>query len=139
MLDSYIEFTPVDSCAEAMVTLIQHYHKEFSVFHIYDANHLWIRDFVTYLNQNGILVKHLSASDFEALVNKLLQEDTKKDILACIVNDFGPKKELVYTSDIHIVSEFTRAILHTDGFHWPEIDATYIQKYITYLQSIHFI
>ena len=126
MLDSYIEFTPVDSCAEAMVTLIQHYHKEFSVFHIYDANHLWIRDFVTYLN-------------FEALVNKLLQEDTKKDILAGIVNDFGPKKELVYTSDIHIVSEFTRAILHTAGFHWPEIDATYIQKYITYLQSIHFI
>ncbi len=138
LLDSYIEFTPVDCCAEAIVTLIQNYNKEFSVFHIYDSNHLLIKDFVEFLNENNINLNVLTDSEFEKLVDKILQ-NSNKDILSGIINDFGPNKKLVYTSDIHILSEFTRAVLYSLGFKWPEIDRTYIKKYISYLQSINYI
>ena len=135
LLSSYVEFTPVDSCADAIVSILQNATPNFTVYHIYDNNHLYIRDLIKFLAVEGVIIKPLSQKDFAKKVITLSTDPNKKNVLTGIINDLDQNYLLHYTSNVHILSEFSRAILHRIGFRWPSIDALYIKRYVEYLRK----
>ena len=138
LLDSYVEFTPVDVCADAIIKIMQNYDKEFSVFHIYDNNHVYFNELQKYLEDLEIKLKNVSHEEFVNKINKILNKKEENIILG-IINDLGKDKKLSYTSKISIFSEFTQEFLRKLGFVWPNIDKEYIFKYIKYLKGINFL
>lgn len=138
LLKEYMEFTPVDICAEAIIRIMQNNQPNFSVYHIYDNEHVHFDEFIKYLKESNIELKVVEHQEFKEKINDILKNNSN-DILSGIINDFDKDKKLTYTSNVDIVSEFTRAFLYKIGFIWPKINEEYIQKYIRYLSEIKFL
>lgn len=136
LLDMYIEFTPVDSCAQAIVTILQNEVRSFSVYHLYDYHHVYLEQLLKVLEKKQLPIKIVSQEDFSKHIEQLLKSENSSSTLAGIVNDLGPEKQLDYQSNIHILSDFTRAFLYHVGFEWPEIDEEYLTKYIEYMKKL---
>jgi len=137
LLDLYLEFTPVDICGKVITLIIQNYVEYFSVFHIYNHNHVYINKFIEMLDNINISINTVSKNEFKSIIDKKLIENP--NILSGIINDFDSDKNISYDSNINILSEFTRAFLYNIGFKWPEINIDYIKKYIKYLNDINLI
>ena len=138
LMNTYVEFTPVDACAEAIIKIMQNYAKDLSIFHMYDNEHVYFKELQEYLDDAEIKLKSVPHEEFANEINRIINK--KEDsILFGIVNDFGTDKKLSYTSKISIFSEFTRAFLNKVGFTWPKVDREYILKYIKYLKEINFL
>lgn len=134
--NGYLEFTPVDLCAEAICKIIK-YASPYSVYHLFNNKHVNMLKTIYYLKEYGINIKIVNNNKFLDVVNNILEDDKK--ILSGIINDFDNKKQLVYESNITLNNDFTNEFLHKVGFDWPEIDKEYIFKYLDYLKSIHYI
>ena len=73
---------------------------------------------------------------FKEIIDNLLSNNEKNDILNGIVNDLNKDKELIYDTNIKIKSEFSKIFLKKIGFEWPVIDKRYIKNYFKYLIDI---
>ncbi len=135
LLDTYIEFTPVDSCADAIIKLMQNKCNSATIFHVYDNNHITISDFINILNEIGTKITIVDDKQFENIIDEKINENSQ--LVHSIINDFSDKK-LSYKSNVSITSEFSRIFLKMIGFTWPNIDKTYIIKYMKYFYDINF-
>ena len=138
MLESYLEFTPADICADVIIKILQNYAKEYTVFHIYNNNHVYINKFIELLRKNNINIEIVKDNKFKEKIENVLKED-KNGILDGIINDLDNNKKLQYSSKVNIMSEFTRGFLYKIGFTWPEIDEKYVEKYVKYLTKVKFL
>ncbi len=136
LCSGYLEFTPVDICAEAIVKIMEH-DFPYTIFHLYNNNHVIMNNMLSYLKDYGININIVSNEKFIEIVNSSLQND--KSILSGIINDFDSNKQLVYESNIELNNDFTNAFLNKIGFNWPKIDKDYIFKYFNYLKNINYI
>lgn len=135
LVNMYIEFTPVDICAQAIVILLQNFVQDFCVYHLYDDSHVYMNSLLEIFKSNNIPIEILSVQEFEDRINNILVNTENTTIINGIINDLGPNKQLEYKSNIHIKSDFTKAFLYKFGFSWPKIDVKYLKKYIKYLNS----
>ena len=135
LLSSYVEFTPVDVCADAIVLLVKNYIENFTVFHIYNSNHLYINTFIKYLQNLNINIGVLTEAEFANLIHRKLLYNPEQ--LSGIIADIKGNNFLDYSSNIKISSEFSKYVLLKLGFSWPKIDENYIKKYIDYLNKIN--
>ena len=62
ILDKYVEFSPVDAVAEAVIKSIEHSNSNLSVLHIYNHNHVYLNEFIKLLPRN---YKFCTVSDSE--------------------------------------------------------------------------
>ena len=138
LLDSYIEFTPVDICAEAIVKLTM-YKNPFTIFHLYNDNHITFRELKRIFDKLNIPINIVSENDFNKKVQLFSKDSKTKNIIAGIINDFGKDGKLNYYTNIKIKNEFTNKFLKNIYFRWPKIGEKYINKYIIYLKSIGYI
>jgi len=136
LLDGYVEFTPIDYCADAIIDLASHYNKEYNVFHLLNDNHVPMERLCKELETIGIPINVVSSDKFKEIINNLLQDDDTKDYLQGIINDLDENQELSYESDVKIESQFTKKVLKEIGFEWPYIDTTYLKNYFKYLSQI---
>ena len=135
LIDSYVEFTPVDLCATAIISLIQNQASSLTVFHIYNYNHIYINDLISIFNRLNINISLVDNDKFEDILNFNLEHNP--NILSAIINDLNGK-ELSYKSNVRITSDFTVSFLNLIGFNWPLIDEEYLKKYIKYFYDINF-
>ena len=133
-IDIYLEFTPVDYAAKAIIKLIEYFNIYHNVFHIYNNNHIGIYDFIKILNKIGIEIKILNDNDFSNKIKKILNSD-KKDILNGIVNDLDKNYNLEYNTNVQIKGDYTLEYLKKIGFKWPVITEEYIRSYIEYINK----
>lgn len=136
LLDSYVEFTPIDYCGDAIIALASHYHKDFSIFHLLNEKHVTMQRLFDTMIELGVSLKIVSSDEFISILNKLLKDDLKKNYLEGIINDLDENKKLVYESNIKIKSDFSTKVLEKIGFSWPYIDTRYIYNYLKYLADI---
>ena len=139
LLNNYMEFTPVDLCAEAIVDLLNNRQEKMYIYHIYNNNHIYFSELIELLQNLNINIKIVDEGTFSDKVEKILNDKKRASILSGVVNDFDTSKKLSYSSNIKISNEISNLILKDDGFIWPEIDLIYIEKYLNYLQEIKFI
>lgn len=139
LLKYYLEFTPVDYCADSIIAIMQNYTKKYNVFHIYNYHHLDISKFVKYVNDFGIPLEIATHKQFSEKINNCIKISKHKNILSGIINDLTPDNKLLYTSNISINSEFSKKFFEHIDFDWPNIDYDYIHKYLKYLKDNNLI
>ena len=138
LVDKYMEFSPVDLCAEAIVKLISS-NTKFTIYHIYNNNHITFRKLLSILTSLKIDIKIVDKDTFNKKINSLSKDAGSKNILSGIINDFDENKNLVYNTNIKLQNNFTNKILKNLLFKWPKINEKYMKKYIIYLKSIGYI
>ena len=124
-LELPLEFTFVDYLSEAIIKSIEYYNNSVSILHIYNPNHILVKDLISYLNTD---IKAISKDDFSRLIRKTLNNPIKKDIISFITNDMDKNYNLVYITDIKLKNDFTTKFLEKAGFKWPNITENYIKK-----------
>jgi len=133
-----LEFTPVDLCGKAIVYILQNNIKDFSIYHLYNHNYIYMKDFVNLLNSNDINIEFVEQKKFKSAIKKSLDNSETQHELSGIINDLNDNYELIYEKDIDLSSKLTQFFLQRLGFEWPKIDEIYIQKYINYMKKINF-
>ena len=133
--NTLLEFTPVDICTKAIITILQNYIPNFTVFHIYNSNYITMNNLINYFDNELIHIEFINNDLFSQNIKKLLKTASKKDILSGIINDIDSNYNIQYSSEIPTISEFTKYFLYKFGFTWPEIDKNYIEKYINYMKE----
>ena len=73
------------------------------------------------------------------IINGILNNDSKKDMLSGIIHDLDSEKHLVYTTNVRVNYELSEKYLNTLNFSWKNIDKEYIIKYMNYFKKIKFI
>lgn len=136
LLTGYVEFTPIDYCADAIIDLASHYNRDYSVFHLLNDNHVPMTRLCKELDTIGIPIKIVSSEKFKEIITDLLKNENTKNYLQGIINDFDENQELSYESNVKIKSEFTKKVLKEIGFEWPYIDTNYLRNYFKYLSDI---
>ena len=136
LMSGYTEFTPVDCCANAISKIVTT-NCDYTIFHLYNNNHISITDIISILKEYGMEIDVVDHDTFLKVIDMALQND--KNILSGIINDFDVNKHLVYQSNISLNNDFTNAFLHETEFNWPEINQNYIFKYLDYLKNIGYI
>lgn len=139
MLQHSIELTPVDLAAEAIIKILNH-KSNCNVFHIYDTKLMPIRLLMETLT-NDLNIDILAVSDMmmKDIITGILADNSRKDILSGIIYDLDDNKNLIYTSNIRLNSDFTEKYLNKLGFKWKNIDKEYIIMYMNYFSKIKFI
>ncbi len=137
-LEHEIELTPVDLCANAILKIAEH-SSPCNVFHVYNTHLLPIKLLVDTLNEEGYKLLPVSNGEMNNIINELLKDDNKKEILSGIIHDLDKDKNLIYTSRIALNCDFTGKYLKNIGFSWKNIDKNYLIKYINYFRKIKFI
>ena len=138
LLNTYMEFTPIDYCAEAVIKLIQYPTNENRIFHLYNNNHVNIQDFIEVLKKYTI-IDIVSNEEFLKKIDKLLTRKDFSNILSGVLRDFDENKKLVYESKVKLDANFTNEYLSKIDFKWPKIDNIYLKKFINYFYSIGYI
>lgn len=138
MLNAYMEFTPIDCCAEAIIKLLQYPTDKNRIFHLYNNNHVDIKDFINAL-QKYQSIDIVSNEEFLNKIDNLLTRKDFSNILSGILRDFDKNKKLVYESKIKLDAQFTNEYLSQIGFRWPKIDNKYLGKFIDYFYLIGYI
>lgn len=134
--DGYVEFTPVDLCAEA-IAKIAFTKTGLNIFHVYNNNHITFLNLIALFKKHGINIDVLSEIEFNKKIQNALK--SQKSNLSGIINDFDENKKLSYTTKIKISNSITNKLLKKSAFKWPKIDQKYIKKYIAYLRSINYL
>lgn len=138
LLDKYIEFSPVDLCAEAIIKLVFE-KSNMSIYHVYNNNHITFRELVKSLNNLKVPVEIVDKETFNKKIKKISSNIETKNMISGIINDFDKNKELSYNTNIRLQNVITNKYLRLLSFKWPKINEKYLRKYIIYLKSIGYI
>lgn len=136
LLNLYCEFTPIDYCGDAIINIASHMSKDYNVFHLLNEKQVYLYRLFDMLSKIGINIRLISDEEFANTIQTLLQNSSKKQELEGIISDLNSDKQLVYNSQVHIESDFTKEFLLKTGFEWPYIDINYIRNYFNYLVNI---
>ena len=128
IINDYIEFSPVDKIAEAIVLCMKYNTFSFSVLHLYNSNHLYINQLITILNGLGFSMNVVDDKVFKEDLHNLLFNSNNSDKVSVLLNDLDKNKNLVYKTNLKITNKFTLKFLHKADFYWPKITKEYIAK-----------
>ena len=137
LLNTELQFTPVDVCAKAIILIIQNELKNFSIYHLINDNTITMQELVKNLKILQYPIEIVPINEFNKKVDQILQDKSKNNILFGIINDFG--KDNINDNNIQVSSELTKSFLSKVDFDWPKINDSYIKKYIQYLKQINLI
>lgn len=136
-----VEFTPVDLCAKAIVTLAKNSISNNKIYNIYDHNLVTIYKVIDCLKKININVNILNNIEFNNYILELSKNN--KDSLKGIINDFSYDKDnnltVNYNYTVNIKSDYTQKYLHLLNFDWPIIDEQYILKILKHMKDVNFI
>lgn len=114
LLNLGLEFSPVDDCATAILSLMK--DKSNCIYHILNYNEISFECMVNVLEEFGYKFNILNMSDFIEKINSLNDEYVKEYILSTNLNLFSQKKSL--------------KLLKHHGFKWSKYNKEYIYALI---------
>ena len=134
LLDNYLEFTPIDSTAKAILKIMKYTNKENCIYHIFNHNHVYLKDLLKMLNGSNFNINVISNDDFKKKIKEIIK-NTNSDDLNTLINDLDKNLNLNYDSKIKINSTHTIKILQLFGFEWPKIDKSYINNILKLIEG----
>lgn len=118
-----LEFTPVDSCAEAIVKLLAYNNK---VFHLLNTNTSSILKLLEIANKQNKKIEFIPAEEFSNYIHNIQDEK----LLDSFITDFDTTDKLNYDTKITINNTLTNKYLKTLDFSWPIITDEYLDKFL---------
>ena len=132
LLDGYAEFTPVDSCSQSIIKLIENPSKVNRIFHLFNHNHVNVSELLDTFKQ-FLNIQVVSNEYFLEQIDLILNKENSDELLSGILGDFNKDRKLVYDSNIKINSNFTIKYLENIGFKWPTISKNYLTNFFKLL------
>ena len=127
--ENYLEFTPVDLTASAIIKIAKSKNIDSYIYHLYNHRHYSIKDFIEFLNEEyNIDILVLSEEKF----NKKFKKDIKNDITLynpTIIADMDKDNKLDYSSSIKINSTISINKLNDLDFKWQKITKSYLKMF----------
>lgn len=133
-----LEFTPVDSSAEAIIKIAKHDPK-FNVLHIFNTNFINFSNIIAILNKLGYKLELVNDNSFSTEIKKFLKDDTLKNKISGLIPDLNKDKTLSLVAKTLPDGFFTTQYLKSIGFNWPEIDERYVEQFLNYFKKIGYI
>ena len=134
--DIYLEFTPVDEAAKAVMTLISHFSADRNVFHINSTKVVYMNRFIEIMAQLDKNIRLVPEEEFLMLFHQSAKSDSNNYLYETFINDMDKDEKLIYDSNIRIDNQFTENYLKQLGFEWGEIGIDYLKRYIDRFKSI---
>lgn len=142
MLEQEVEFTPVDICAKAIVSLGKNSICNNRIFNLYNPNLVKISTLIEEFKNYDINIKILSKKDFNAYI-QAISSDKNNTSLSAIINDLSYDSNnllsLNYDFTVNIESDYTQKFLHLLNSDWPASDKIYLNKLLTHIRNVKFI
>ncbi len=138
LLDFYLEFTPIDCAADAVIKLSR-INGGSSIYHLFNSKHVKMNCVEEVLKSFGITLKHVTKNGMKNIIENILKDEKKSSKISGIILDLNKEKVLEYRSNIKVESYMTEKILNKLGFDWPDITGEYIKRYLEYLKNIGFL
>lgn len=132
----YLEFTPIDEAADAIMTITRHFSEEQTVFHINSTKVVYLDTLQKYFAELGYEIKTVSGTEFTEALRQTAKRIGTEHIFETFINDMDADDHLSYDSNIRIENCFTEQYLKHLGFQWSEIGLEYLRKYIAYFEEI---
>lgn len=120
--NQYMEFSPIDDIAEAIVTLLKVPNLKNKIFHLLNPLTISTSEVLEVIHKIGIKCEFTS---YETFLEELKKH---QDVMQFIVSDFDKNKKLSYYSSITMKNDITEQILTKLGFKWTKIDEKYVTK-----------
>ena len=134
LINGYLEFTPIDSTAQAVLKIIQYSNKENRIYHIFNHNHVYLKELLKIMQQLNNDIKVIENDAFKEKIKNIINSQ-KSDILNTLINDFDKDLNLNYDSKIKLNSEQSIRLLELYGFKWPQIDKRYIMNILKLIKG----
>ena len=134
LLNNYLEFTPIDSTAKAILKIIQYSNKENFIYHIFNHNHINVKDLLNTLNELDLKIDVISNDEFKQKIKRIITK-TNSDDISALINDLDKNLNLNYDSKIRLDSKHTIQLLQLFGFEWSKIDKKYIKNILKLIKG----
>ncbi len=138
LMNLYLEFTPIDEAAMAIMTIVRYFNTEQTVFHINSTKVVYMDKLLCYFQQLECPLKVVSGTEFTKALRKTIEQNGQEYIFETFINDMDADDHLNYDSNIRIENAFTTKYLKQLGFEWSDIGIEYLKKYITYFRKINY-
>lgn len=132
----YVEFTPIDEAAAAIMIIARHFRTEQTVFHINSTKVVHLEKLIEYFAALGYPIQTVSGREFSTALRETAKQPGMEHILESFINDLDEQDRLNYDSNIRIENSFTEEYLRKLGFAWSEIGLEYLRKYVEYFKKI---
>ena len=126
IMNERIEMTPVDACVQAILTLAALEMPRRPIYHVYNTNVIDARSLVALLGRNGYRIDVVSDDMFMAELARRGADGDHMHVGAIMADLDAPHGG----SGIEITADITQTLLEQKGFHWPEIDAEYMARFV---------
>ena len=138
ILSFYLEFTPIDYAARA-VMLLTETDKKYNTYHLFNHKHAQMTFVDKVFNKMGINLKHITKRQMTELLEKYMSEEGGHEKIQGLILDINKNKEIEYKPNTIVKSDFTIEMLKKLNFEWLEITEEYIIRYMEYLYNIGFL
>lgn len=136
LMEYYLEFTPIDEAAEAVMTLARHFSMKQTVFHISNIKHAKMKQLGEDFGKLGYVLKAVDGVKFAEALTATTKQKGKEHIFNAFITDIDENNQLNTIGDIYPDSNYTAGYLRALGFEWSEIDIEYLTKYVSYFEKI---
>lgn len=136
LLMNKLEFTPVDCAANAIFNVVTNTTKNNRIFHLYNHHNISVKKFIKSLQYNNFSVSILGDEEFKKRIKLMLSDNSSKNLLKNLIDDFDNDLNLNYKIDIMVKSKYTIKYLKKTGFKWPKINSDYLNRFINLLRKV---
>ena len=134
LINEYLEFTPIDSTAQAVLKIIQYTNKENRIYHIFNHNHVYIKELLKVMKELNNEIQIIPNEEFKRNIKNILKSK-KSYLLNTLINDLDKDLNLNYDSKITLNSKHSIELLEMYGFKWPKIDKRYLMNVLTLIKG----
>ena len=100
--DMYVEFTPIDEAAQAIMLLVRHFDPDRTVFHINSTKVVYLEKLMGYFTALGYPLQEIPGDEFTAVLRETAKQAGKEHIFETFINDMDEQDQLNYDSNIRI-------------------------------------
>ena len=133
-----VELSPIDYVAKATLSLSKT-PMESVVFHAVSDKFIPIKKILDVLNSFGYPIKEVNIDEFRKIYEQNMDENIQGIITADLtIDDFDFEYDDENDTGNLVLMDQTLDVLYSLGFKWPECDEGYIEKFIKYLNEVHY-
>jgi len=132
--DGYLELTPIDSSAEAVIKIMQYTNENNRIYHLFNDYHVYVSQVLKLANKLNESLAIIEKDKFKEKIKEILNSEKSGNIKG-LINDLDKDLNLHYDSKIKINSEHSKKLLKMYGFNWTTIKEKYLENILKLIKG----
>ncbi|OZQ61074.1 SDR family oxidoreductase, partial [Paenibacillus taichungensis] len=139
LMDTQVEFTPVDCCVTSLLKLISlHLESGGGIYHLYHPYNLTVRNVAEMLGHLNHSIQEMESEHFSNHLAQLSLTAEGQELLMGIVGDRADR-DAESENPVLQDNRYTLEVLSRLGVEWPDINIDYISKIVSYMTQTGFL